>query len=623
MYKGSIGRQQEDTSDRGPKDDSSTPGDYTEMSDKLIVEQIRQGNSRAFEEMVHRYRSQLHRYIRGITQDNALADDVVQEGLIRAYMHIDQLMEPGRLFAWLQQIVKNQAYTHIQRKIRLREHYFSSFTAAREPSAPAGSWSEQDVVDHLLNQQMSYEQLEIHELSHDPFFVTTRQDMNHYVHQLLAGLKEKERFVCQQHWIEHRSPQEIASQTGLTIANVYQILSRSRKKMSRHHIHQAVNEMLKESIPLLPQCVLLREPRTFHTPQTWSSAGAAMHEMLSYLEASPSLPMIMGATGLAFRMTIYPEDIHIAGPTAFNFKEVLGRGLRHMGYLPSSVEAIANEAGVNANLVDPALLQVAAKDKRMVNPRLVRALSMIRYSVSRGLPAVVWDLNIPEFGLVYGYDDQARTLHGEDFIQRSTVPYDHLGRGVNEEVFVLTVEPEPFRNELDMQAILQHILAHYKGSDSCTMKGTVSGLAAYAAWREALRTGRIEPNGHAYNIAVLWDARHYATVFFEELAQVWMALASRPCMDKRYSGMDNHNFIRLCRKAKEQYRLIADRLYMLVQRFPFPEGGKPNHHVNADKAFSILEEIEKLECSAVRTLEIMLDMLESGEQTGVKDGYKE
>lgn len=103
-------------------------------------------------------------------------------------------------------------------------------------------------------------------------------------------------------------------------------------------------------------------------------------------------------------------------------------------------------------------------------------------------------------------------------IFRRAVPYDHLGRGVNEEIFVLTVEPERMREEIHVQAVLQVILAHYKGYDPYAMPGTICGLGAYAAWREALREGKVEPNGHAYNIAVLRDARHYAREFFRELS---------------------------------------------------------------------------------------------------------
>ncbi|PYE44245.1 sigma-70 family RNA polymerase sigma factor [Paenibacillus barcinonensis] len=594
---------------------------YSGMPDEQIVQHIKQGDQQAFDELVLRYRSRLHRYVRGITRDDSLAEDVVQEGFIRAYHHMHQLLNPNRLLAWLQRIVRNMAYTYIERRTRMQEQTFSSLPDQGDLSSTdeAGSW--QHPTSHLLDEQISVTSLQTSEISHDPYYAAATAETHHYIHQLLTGLHEKERLICVSHWIEQLSPRDIADQTGLTIANIYQILSRCRKKLSRHHIQHGINELLRDNVSSLPQCVVLHEPRTFDAPQTWSSAAAAIYEMLSYVGVSPSLPIVMGCTGLAFRLTVYPANLHIAGPTAFNFKEVLGRGLRHMGYLPSAVEATASEAGVNANLVEPALLQDAAKNKRMLHPRLIRALSMIRYSVSRGIPAVVWDLNIPEFGLVYGYDDQSRTLYGVDFIQSTILPYDHLGRGVNEEIFVLSVEPSRMRDKINLKAVLQDALVHYEGLDTYMLPDTVSGLAAYGVWREALRRGDLEPNGHAYNIAVLWDARTYASAFFAELSQLWRMSADKHSVEPIGDVDDNHSsvcpdtgkLIHLCQMAEEKYRLIAEKLHFLVECFPFPDGGAPDKQDVIDQTVLVLQEVEQLERSVMSILQSILVVVESVE----------
>ncbi|MCK6076013.1 RNA polymerase sigma factor [Paenibacillus silvae] len=618
MQKAKNDRQQAEPSAEGHNHAPHAPGNYSGMPDEQIVQHIKYGDQQAFDELVLRYRSRLHRYVRSITQDENLAEDVVQEGFIRAYHHMDQLQDSNRLLAWLQRIVRNQAYSYIERRIRLQEQCFSSFPDRRDSSSTDESGIRQHSPGHLLNDQLSLTLLKAQEISDDPYHAAAAAETNQYIRQLLAGLNEKERLICVSHWIEQLSPKDIADQTGLTIANIYQILSRCRKKLSRHHIQQGVDEMLRDNVSLLPQCVVLNEPQTFHAPLTWSSAAAAIYEMLTYIDNSLSLPMVMGCTGLAFRITIFPANLHIAGPTAFNFKEVLGRGLRHMGYLPSSVEATASEVGLNANLVEPALLQDAAKNKRMLHPRLIRALSMIRYSVSRGIPAVVWDLNIPEFGLVYGYDDQSRTLHGVDFIQSAVIPYDHLGRGVNEEIFVLSVEPGRIRDEINLKAVLQDALAHYEGRDANTLPGTVSGLAAYGVWREALRTGDIEPNGHAYNIAVLWDARAYARSFFAELRQLWTVSADKNSIEPTRDVGDNlssiclntMHFIQLCQMAEEKYCLIAEKLHLLVECFPFPDGGALGKQDVMDQAIAVLQEVEQLERAVMAILHSMYVLLE-------------
>ncbi|WP_315372971.1 RNA polymerase subunit sigma-24, partial [Paenibacillus xylanexedens] len=409
---------------------------------------------------------------------------------------------------------------------------------------------------------------------------------------------EREQQVFTSYWMEQLSPQEMAYKFNLTSANVYQILSRSRKKVSQLHIHLSVEEMLAEWNSLGQNRVTLEEPLSFRTPQTWNSAAASIHEMLGYIGPSPSLPMVMGMSGLSFRLTILPQDIHIAGPTAYNFKEVLTRGLQHMGYRSHAVEALASEAGLNANLVDPSMLEEKAKGKRLLNPRLVQALSLIRYAIHRGIPAVVWDLNIPEFGLIYGYDDAARTLYGTDFIKSGTIPYDHVGRGVNQEVFVLAAESDGMIREMNLHAALTAVLAHYRGEDPYTLPNTVSGVAAYAVWREALEYRRVEPNGHAYNIAVLWDARRYASEFFKELSLKWASIAS-------YS-----NLISFCLQAEELYRNMSQKLNTLAELFPFPDGGLPNEKLHADQAISILLEAEELERAAVVAIKALLEEMD-------------
>ncbi|MEK3778672.1 sigma-70 family RNA polymerase sigma factor [Paenibacillus sp. FSL K6-4396] len=568
--------------------------DRQKEPDIALIQRAQTGDTEAFGELIYRYRGQLFRYVRALTYDSYLAEDILQDGLIRAFIHMGQLQNAERFMAWMQRIVRNQAYSHMQRQKQLREEHFSSFFAFGF-GADDASWSDQDSLDITLNHLLNDSNRTSQETGYDPYQAVAQQEMRNNLHRLLACLNEREQQVFTSYWMEQLSAQEMACKFNLTIANVYQILSRSRKKVSQLHIHLSVEEMLAEWNSLGQNRVTLEEPLSFRAPQTWNSAAASIHEMLGYIGPSPSLPMVMGMSGLSFRLTILPQDIHIAGPTAYNFKEVLTRGLQHMGYRSHAVEALASEAGLNANLVDPLMLEEKAKGKRLLNPRLVQALSLIRYAIHRGIPAVVWDLNIPEFGLIYGYDDAARTLYGTDFIKSGTIPYDHVGRGVNQEVFVLAAESDGMIREMNLHGALTAVLAHYRGEDPYTLPNTVSGVAAYAVWREALEYRRVEPNGHAYNIAVLWDARRYASEFFKEVSLKW---ASNAC----YSSL-----IPFCLQAEELYRNMSQKLNTLVELFPFPDGGLPNEKLHADQAISILLEVEELERAAVVVIKALLE----------------
>lgn len=53
------------------------------------------------------YRTALHRFILNRINDPMLAEDIVQDVLIKAYQHLDTLKDLGKILAWLYQITRN------------------------------------------------------------------------------------------------------------------------------------------------------------------------------------------------------------------------------------------------------------------------------------------------------------------------------------------------------------------------------------------------------------------------------------------------------------------------------------------------------------------------------------
>ncbi len=56
------------------------------------------------------HREAVHRYVRGIVRDAAVADDLTQETLLRAYQNLATLEDPARLASWLYRIATNLCY---------------------------------------------------------------------------------------------------------------------------------------------------------------------------------------------------------------------------------------------------------------------------------------------------------------------------------------------------------------------------------------------------------------------------------------------------------------------------------------------------------------------------------
>ena len=114
--------------------------DRQKEPDIALIQRAQTGDTEAFGELIHRYRGQLFRYVRALTYDSYLAEDILQDGLIRAFIHMGQLQNAERFMAWMQRIVRNQAYSHMQRQKQQREQHFSSFFAfGLEPMMPHGA----------------------------------------------------------------------------------------------------------------------------------------------------------------------------------------------------------------------------------------------------------------------------------------------------------------------------------------------------------------------------------------------------------------------------------------------------------------------------------------------------
>jgi RNA polymerase sigma factor (sigma-70 family) len=80
-----------------------------EPSDIAIVRRARQGDEAAFELIMRRHNRRLFRATRGIVDDSAEAQDVVQEAYLRAFTRLESFREESTLGTWLTRIAVNAA----------------------------------------------------------------------------------------------------------------------------------------------------------------------------------------------------------------------------------------------------------------------------------------------------------------------------------------------------------------------------------------------------------------------------------------------------------------------------------------------------------------------------------
>src|SRR5581483_2063152 len=93
-----------------------TVSSQANIDESVLVTQAREGDSRAFGELVRRYESKIFRLAQHITQNREDAEDVLQETFMKAYEHLDQFQGNSKFYTWIVRIAVNKALMKLRRR---------------------------------------------------------------------------------------------------------------------------------------------------------------------------------------------------------------------------------------------------------------------------------------------------------------------------------------------------------------------------------------------------------------------------------------------------------------------------------------------------------------------------
>jgi len=88
-----------------------------EAEDRLLIEQIKQGQKSAFKELVEKYQKSLYYYCYRLCRNHADAEDLSQEVFIKVYQKIDQFREEAKIQTWIYRIASNGFIDRKRRKV--------------------------------------------------------------------------------------------------------------------------------------------------------------------------------------------------------------------------------------------------------------------------------------------------------------------------------------------------------------------------------------------------------------------------------------------------------------------------------------------------------------------------
>ena len=253
-----------------------------------------------------------------------------------------------------------------------------------------------------------------------------------------------------------------------------------------------------------------------------------LRSCLDYLDLDISDGWLYGGTGHAFIINLTPDQCP-SGPTAWKSEKLFKLG-RNLGYSIDGVFGFKSQ---------PDFHEVQSK-----------AFEHVKKSIDAGLPCYGWELIIPEFYMVNGYDETGYYYLDMDGPQRGPKPWKRLGdKGIGIVEMYSVQAGEQADDRVTVKGALEFALKH-ANTREYLMGDYQSGLEGYETWIKGLDTKEGTVGGAAYNAAVWAECRGYAVEFLEEAAE----------------RLDRQS---LFEEAVESYRKSSGELNIIKGLYPF------------------------------------------------------
>lgn len=213
--------------------------DYAALDDAELVAYARQGHREAFRQIMRRGNQRLFRIARGVLNDDAEAEDAVQEAWTIAFAKLDRFRGEASLLTWMTRIVLNECYGRLRR---------------RKPTVGIDQIeaAQQHGDGRVLMFPHRYG-------SEDPAADASRAQMRGLLERAIAALPEPFRVVFVMRDIEECSIEETASALDIRAETVKTRLHRARRLL-RTALHDNLANALNDAFPFLgPRCDRMTE----------------------------------------------------------------------------------------------------------------------------------------------------------------------------------------------------------------------------------------------------------------------------------------------------------------------------------------------------------------------------
>ncbi|MFZ0978885.1 MAG: sigma-70 family RNA polymerase sigma factor [Candidatus Acidiferrales bacterium] len=178
--------------------------------ESILVDQARDGDAEAFEQLVQPQMSKAYRVALRITGNREDAEDAIQQAMLKAYAHIDQFHSKSRFSTWLLRITINEALGKL-RKRRAENAHLSHGSVAEDGADPVEMIRAKDDAR--------------------PEMLYVKQEKQRLLWEAIDSLRGTSRAVVWLLGLEERRTKETAKILNLSEAAVKARFLRARRKL--------------------------------------------------------------------------------------------------------------------------------------------------------------------------------------------------------------------------------------------------------------------------------------------------------------------------------------------------------------------------------------------------------
>jgi RNA polymerase sigma-70 factor (ECF subfamily) len=187
----------------------SLKSDYPSASDEQLVAWAKDGDTEAFEELIHRHRDKIYARAMIMMRNEGDAVDLSQEAWVKAWQRLRQFQGESSFATWMTRIVINLCLDQIRRQKRTRAE---SIEELEEESG--GVERQMPVVENNPTEGLETEEL------------------RRRIDEAMGKLTDAHRTVLVLHEFEGLEYKEIAKRVGISIGTVMSRLFYARRRMA-------------------------------------------------------------------------------------------------------------------------------------------------------------------------------------------------------------------------------------------------------------------------------------------------------------------------------------------------------------------------------------------------------